>query len=165
MSAYGFRRMTAADLPMVNAWLRTPEVARWWVEADGSPGTLDEDDLAAPDARLWIVALEDRPFAYIQDYDPHAWPGHHFADLPPLSRGIDQFIGEPELIGRGHGTGFIRAHLDRLFAEGAPAVGTDPDPANARAIRAYAKAGFTPVREADTDWGWCLLMTRRRDET
>ena len=122
-------------------------------------------DLAALDARLWIVSLDGRPFAYIQDYDPHAWPGHHFADLPPRSRGIDQFIGEPGLIGQGHGTAFIRAHVERLFAEGAPAIGTDPDPDNARAIRAYEKAGFVAGREADTEWGYCLLMTCRAEDS
>ena len=46
------------------------------------------------------------------------------------------------MLNRGHGSAFIRAHVERLFADGSPAIGTDPDPANARAIRAYAKAGF-----------------------
>lgn len=153
--SYGFRPMTAADLPMVRAWLRTPEVAPWWDDGDD----LDEgsDD---PHTRQWVVSLDGIPFAYLQDYDPHAWPGHHFSFLPPGSRGIDQSIGVPELIGRGHGSAFIRAHVDRLFAEGAPAVGTDPHPTNARAIRAYEKAGFVRGATANTDWGFCLLMTR-----
>ena len=158
---YSFRRMTPDDLPLTAAWLVTPEVARWWADADG-PGTIDEEDLDEPDSRQWIVSLHGRPFAYIQDYDPHAWPGHHFAHLPPGSRGIDQFIGVPELLGGGHGSALIAAHVARLFAEGAPAVGTDPDPANARAIRAYEKAGFIRGEARDTDWGFCLLMTNYR---
>ena len=101
--------------------------------------------------RMWIVSHGGRPFAYIQDYDPLAWGMHHLGDLPPGSRGIDQFIGEPGMLDRGHGSAFIRAHVDRLFTEGAPVVGTDPDPANARAIRAYEKAGFTATRET-LDW-------------
>ena len=99
---------------------------------------------------MWIVSHEGRPFAYIQDYGPHDWAMHHFGHLPPGSRGIDQFIGEPDMIGRGHGSAFIRAHVDRLFAEGAPVVGTDPDPSNARAVRAYQKAGFTAISAQDT---------------
>ena len=63
------------------------------------------------------------------------------------------------MIGRGHGASFVRAHVDRLFAQGAPAVGTDPDPTNARAIRAYEKAGFVRGEMRDTDWGFSLLMT------
>jgi RimJ/RimL family protein N-acetyltransferase len=48
-----------------------------------------------------------------------------------------------------------------LIGGGAPAVGTDPDPANARAIRAYEKARFVAWREGP---GWegarALLMVR-----
>ena len=156
--SYGFRRMTRDDFPMARAWLQTPEVRRWWTDADGEV-SLDEDDLDEPNLRMWIVSFDDRPFAYLQDYAPHAWDGHHFASLPAGSRGIDQFIGEPEMIGRGHGSALIRAHVERLFAEGAPAVGTDPDPDNARAIRAYEKAGFVRGEVQDTAWGRCLLMT------
>jgi aminoglycoside 6'-N-acetyltransferase len=158
---YGFRPMTRDDFEMARRWLQTPEVQRWWVDEAGEVG-LDEDDLDEPDLRMWIVSFDGRPFAYLQDYAPHAWDGHHFASLPAGSRGIDQFIGEPEMIGRGHGTGLIRAHVERLFAEGAPAVGTDPDPDNARAIRAYEKAGFTRGEVQDTAWGRCLLMTHYR---
>jgi len=37
---------------------------------------------------------------------------------------------------------------------------TDPDPANARAVRAYEKAGFHRDREVDTPDGRALLMIR-----
>ena len=37
---------------------------------------------------------------------------------------------------------------------------TDPDPINARAIRAYEKAGFLRQREVDTPDGRALLMLR-----
>lgn len=66
------------------------------------------------------------------------------------------------MLGCGHGSAFIRAHVERLFAQGAPAVGTDPHPSNARAIRAYEKAGFVRDVEQDTEWGRALLMVRLR---
>ena len=90
-----------------------------------------------------MIELHGRPLAYAQDYDPHAWPGHHFAHLPPGSRGIDQSIGDAELLDKGHGA----------------AVGTDPHPDNGRAIRAYQKAGFTITGgPRDTPWGRAILM-------
>jgi len=107
-----------------------------------------------------VGQLAGRPFAYLQDYDPLAWPGHHFADLPPGSRGIDQYIGEAGLLNQGHGSAFVAAHVARLFAEGAPAVGVDPAPDNPRAIRAYEKAGFSGNVVRETDWGTCRLMVR-----
>ena len=39
---------------------------------------------------------------------------------------------------------------------------TDPDPANARAIRAYEKAGFSQTGEIVTPGGVALLMTKER---
>ena len=108
------------------------------------------------------MSLDDRPFAYVQDYDPHAWVNHHFATLPQGAEGIDQFISEPDMIGRGHGSAFIRAHVDQLFTRGAPAVGTDPHPTNRRAIRAYEKAAFVRDIEQHTNWGRALLMVRFR---
>ncbi len=153
---YAFRLMVTADLPLVNDWLATPDVARWW------NGAIDQDDLDDPATRQWIVSHAGCAFAYLQDYDPHAEAGHPFAGLPAGSRGIDQFIGVPEMLGRGHGPAFIRAHTKALFESGAPSVGSDPHPDNARAIRACEKAGFSRGPLCETDWGLCLLMTRYR---
>ena len=58
------------------------------------------------------------------------------------------------MLDRGHGSAFIRAHCRRLFAAGAPAIGTDPHPDNKRAIRACEKAGFEiPVGPAGNALG------------
>jgi aminoglycoside 6'-N-acetyltransferase len=156
---YGFRRATVPDLPMIGQWLKTPEVVRWWGDPD-EQYALIEGDLADPAMRLWIVSLDDRPFAYIQDYDPRDWGVAELADLPPGARGIDQFIGEPEMIGRGHGSAFIRAHVDRLLADDAPLIFTDPDPENRRAVRAYEKAGFEQIGVRDLANGPAALMVR-----
>jgi aminoglycoside 6'-N-acetyltransferase len=155
---YAFRAATADDLPLLRAWRAQPHVVRWWGPAD-----VEDPAEALADARIaaWIVAHGGRPFAYAQDYSPHDWHPHSFAHLPAGSRGIDQYIGEPDMIGRGHGSAFVRDHCDRLFAAGAPAIGTDPHPDNARAIRAYEKAGFAAVSGAvDTRWGRAILMER-----
>jgi aminoglycoside 6'-N-acetyltransferase len=161
VQAYSFRRMRLDDLVMVHRWLKAPAVREWWIDAEGRPADpIEADDLAEPDVAMWVVSFEGRPFAFMQDYDPHAWDGHHFAHLPPGSRGIDQFIGEANMIGRGHGSSFIRARVDSLLAGGVPAIGTDPHPDNARAIRAYEKAGFLGRETRETAWGRCLLMER-----
>jgi aminoglycoside 6'-N-acetyltransferase len=95
---------------MARRWLETPEVQRWWGDPDGEISLLEED-LDDPRMTMWIVSHEGRPFAYIQDYDPHAWSLGYFGQ-PPGARFIDQFIGEPDMIGRGHGSAFIRQHVD-----------------------------------------------------
>jgi aminoglycoside 6'-N-acetyltransferase len=104
---YGFRLMLEADLPMARRWLETPEVRRWWGDAD-EQACLLEGDLDDPRMTMWIVSYRGQPFAYIQDYDPTSWAMHYFGGLPSGSRGIDQFIGEPDMLNRGHGSAFIR---------------------------------------------------------
>ena len=159
-SHYDFRPVTNADLRLLAYWRASPAVIRWWGPPDVEPAA---ETLTDPRVAMWIVAYQGRPFAYIQDYSPHDWDAHPFAHLPPGSRGIDQYIGDPDLLDLGHGSAFVRAHCDRLFATGAPAIGSDPHPENARAIRAYEKAGFKVASPAmDTRWGRAILMERWR---
>lgn len=136
-------------------WQSHPHVSAWW----DSDEPFDEEELSDPRVSRWIVSLEDRPFAYMQDYSVHSWDGHHFMHLPTGSRGIDQYIGEPNMIGKGHGTAFIATRIKQLFAAGTPVVATDPHPDNTRAISAYARLGFEVFGEPqDTQWGRILPM-------
>ncbi|NEL52379.1 GNAT family N-acetyltransferase, partial [Escherichia coli] len=47
-----------------------------------------------------------------------------------------------------------------VFQHAIPRIVTDPSPANARAIRAYEKAGFRRERLVETPDGPALLMSR-----
>jgi aminoglycoside 6'-N-acetyltransferase len=160
MSAYRFRPATNADVPLLRRWRTRPHVVAWW----GSPEDEDpEEVLADQRVAMWIVEHGGRPFAYAQDYSPHDWPQHPFAHLPHGSRGIDQYIGEPDLLGRGHGRAIVSAHCEQLFSDGIPAIGTDPHPNNVRAIRAHEHSGFKLVDgPLDTRWGRAVLMERWR---
>jgi aminoglycoside 6'-N-acetyltransferase len=155
---YVFHPMSAGDLPLVRQWLETPEVARWWGEAD-EQYALVSGDLDHPDMDQFIVAIGEHRFGYLQCYALSTW-NQNFGAQPFTTRGIDQFIGVPDMIGRGHGSGFIRQFVDALLTSGVPRVVTDPDPGNGRAVRAYTKAGFQSDRVVDTPDGPALLMVR-----
>jgi aminoglycoside 6'-N-acetyltransferase len=157
---YRFRAATEEDLPLLKRWREMPHVILWWGAPELEP---EEAKLADPQVAMWIVEHEGRPLAYAQDYSPHDWEGHPFAHLPPGSRGIDQYIGEPDMMGLGHGSAFVRRHCERLFEAGAPAIGTDPHPDNLRARRAYEKAGFRAASgPVETLWGTAILMENWR---
>src|SRR5438132_9338368 len=153
---YVFRPMSPGDLVMVQRWLETPEVVRWWGEAD-EQYRLVSGDLDHPDMDQFIVGLGGHPFGYIQCYPLSTW-NEGLGSHPAKTRGIDQFIGEPGMIGRGHGSSFIRQFVDTLLKSGTPRVVTDPDPDNGRAVRAYEKAGFQSEHLVDTPNGPALLM-------
>ena len=105
-----------------------------------------------------LVPHDGRPFAYAQDYDVHTLPQEHLNHLPEGSRGFDSFIGEPDMVGIGHGSASPRQLAELLIAEGAPIVAVDPDAENVRARRAYAKAGFRLTGIVETREGQVALM-------
>lgn len=122
---------------------------RWWnddpAETRYPEGTLDKwrARIRGEDpTRMYLVQLDERPIGVIQSYlvqdDPDY--GEEVGDLGERALSIDLFIGDPSLIGKGHG----------------PAL-----------IRAYEKAGFRylrPYREPDTtDPEHVLLDLHRRD--
>jgi aminoglycoside 6'-N-acetyltransferase len=155
---YEFRPMSVADLPLVAHWLAAPHVAEWWPGVERQVADIRRH-LDEPNIELFLVHADARPIGYLQCYDvPRG--GHPFPDQPAGSRGIDQFIGEADMVSRGHGSAFIRGFVERLFATGVPRAMTDPDPTNARAVRAYQKAGFISDRLVDTPHGRTLLMVR-----
>ncbi|HXE26623.1 MAG TPA: GNAT family N-acetyltransferase [Roseiarcus sp.] len=154
---YSFRPATARDLPRLRRWLRAPEVERWW----GNPSDeleLLRADLNEPRMRMRIVSFNGQPFAYAQDYEVHAWPQPHLANLPQGARAIDSFIGWPSMIGRGHGQAYLRLLAERLCAEGAPLIAIDPAIDNVRARRAYERAGFRFEARVETEGGPAALM-------
>ncbi|HLX13894.1 MAG TPA: GNAT family N-acetyltransferase [Bradyrhizobium sp.] len=156
MTAYAFRPMSAADLPTIQRWLGMPHVRQWWHDPS-EQFELVRGDLHHPDMAQFIVAADAREFAYLQCYNLSAW-NTGFGPQPEGTRGLDQFIGEADMLGRGHGSEFVRVFADQLLASGIPRVVIDPDPANTRAIRAYEKAGFFRDRIVDTPDGPALLM-------
>ena len=155
---YRFRPMSADDLPMVRGWLHVPQVRQWWGDPD-EQFALVSGDINEPTMDQYIVSHDGTPFGYLQCYRLTDW-NIGFGDQPPETRGVDQMIGLPDMIGRGHGAAFIRAFVDNLLGSGTPRVVVDPDPNNARAIRAYEKAGFVRDRLVDTPDGISLLMVR-----
>lgn len=157
---YRFRPMTLADLPLIRSWLALPHVRQWW----GDPVeqyALVSGDLDEPAMDQYVVSTSGAVFGYLQCYDLTAW-NSGFGEQPDGTRGIDLFIGEPDMIERGHGSALIRAFVDDRLQQGAPRIVTDPDPANGRAVRAYRKAGFESDRMVDTPDGPALLMVRDR---
>ncbi len=156
---HAFRPATVRDLGRIEAWLREPHVAAWWEDADRAIVAISAH-LASPSVRTYIMAIDGREAGYLQSYDPHAEADHPYQDQPQGTLGIDQFIGESDLVGCGHGPALIDEFARARFAEGVPRIITDPNPANQRAVRAYAKAGFRVLDQRTTIYGPALIMGR-----
>ena len=88
---------------------------------------------------------------------------------PDTSYGVDIFIGEPDMIGRGVGATAMALVARHVFeTEDAGSVALLSPVGNDRAHRAYEKAGFHKVRQTlDTDvvngerrMSWLMVLDR-----
>ena len=161
--AYAFRPVVPRDLSMLRGWLEQPHVAEWWGDVDEELAQI-ADAIDSISTEPLIVELDGRPIAYLQSYDPHLEDDHPYQDQPFGTLGLDLTIGDPALTGIGHGSSIVRQFTDQLFAEGVPRVIIDPDPANARAVRAYEKAGFKAFDTRTSVYGPALMMARDAEE-
>jgi aminoglycoside 6'-N-acetyltransferase len=151
-----------ADYERMVAWRNRPHVRMWWDPDDPPldlPGAIQAyrpDTIPDAATTACIVEVNGSVAGYLQfyrwnDYDSGAkemgfTPG-------PNWWGLDIFIGEPELIGRGYGARAVRLLSDFLCnSRGASAVALTTDMTNDRAIRAYEMSGFVKQFEVlDTD--------------
>jgi aminoglycoside 6'-N-acetyltransferase len=177
MPEYTFAPMGEDDFPLARRWLLLPHVRRWWNddpdEHDYPEGTLAEwlEAIHGTDPTdMFIIALDGRPIGVIQSYRVQDYPDYvaELGELPEPAISVDVFIGEPELIGKGHGTALMRAFLPLAFERyqmNYCVIG--PSKSNAAAIRSYEKAGFRYLkeyREEDTiDPPHVLLDIHRAD--
>ena len=154
---YQFTPVTEMDFPMLRRWLATPEVRKWWGDPDAELGLIRED---LDENRMinLIVGLDGHPFAYVQHYEVHSWPQAHLSHLPSGCRAIDTFVGDPKMLGAGHAPAYLRQLASSLLAAGAPEVVIDPVADNARAVRAYEKAGFSRIERHESADETVMLM-------
>ena len=134
------RRATDADLADLYRWRHDPEVARWWDHPPDSLAVVRAEHVAPdPQEPVWCYMIEHRGRAV-------GWMQYHHPSRDPdedRSAGMDILIGAEGPRGHGLGTEAVRTMLRYLFEViGIERATIDPETGNARAIRAYTKAGF-----------------------
>jgi aminoglycoside 6'-N-acetyltransferase len=146
------RPLDEADVPELTRIIRTPEVARWWD---------DELPWEEPDDVTMLTIVVGGRVAGLIQYAEETDPKYRHAS-------IDLFL-DPAMHNRGLGSRAIELLVRHLVDErGHHRITIDPAAHNAQAIRAYEKAGFTPVgvmrayeRDMATgEWHDGLLMER-----
>jgi aminoglycoside 6'-N-acetyltransferase len=146
------RPLDLEDFPRFLQWVQDPDVARWRVgieRASDAAGVRRHDfEDAEPGAHRDVLEKASRPVGYVQ-WGPLEAEARVACGYPTEAAvfGIDLFRGEPGSSGRGLGAGVVRAVAEHIRrCHGAYRGVLDPGVENARAIRAYEKAGFRVVR-------------------
>ena len=70
---YEFRPLTDADVPIIADWLKRPHLVRWWGDPDKQLALI-RGSLREPWVDAFLVLLDERPFGYLQCYDPNGEP-------------------------------------------------------------------------------------------
>ena len=98
----------------------------------------------------YIVVLDGSAIGFVETYliaDHPEWEAT--IDAGPGAVGVDLFIADSKLTGKGLGTRLLRRFVDEVaFARpDATHCLADPDAENMASLRAFAKAGFRVVGE------------------
>ncbi len=166
-----FRPATLEDLTLLEAWMQEPHWRKWWGAADKEIGYI-RDMLDRKDSTRPFIFQEDgMDKGYIQVWKIEDVRGTEWEEkepwvgmVPVEAVGVDLSIGREVDLEKGIGTRALKAFVAKLYAEGCRSIVIDPAPENARAIRAYHKAGFEEIAELLGKTGDSLIMKHKNTE-
>ena len=166
--AITFRLLRRDDLPLIHEWHQRPHVLRWWTER-ATMQEVEEHYLPTIEGTEptdhYLALLDGEPLGMIQAYLMTDYPEYaEAAGEGEGTAGVDLFIGDQELTGRGLGTEMIRRFVEEIvFARPRTLACTaDPDVRNSASIRAFEKAGVARAGEfADPEDGQLRAKMRR----
>lgn len=164
---FTFRPVSMLDVPLLHDWLNRPHVAERWDNATTLPEVEKRyrTHLDSGCVFPFIVELDGKPIGFIQSYNAELVGDGWWQDEPSGTWGVDQYLGEESLLGKGVGSQFIREFTDDLLnTSQVKRVITDPAPDNKRAIRAYEKAGFIGIGIIQTPDGPAFLMEKLKSQ-
>lgn len=150
--------------PLILTWLSQPHVREWWGEPEKELGSIRNMVEGRDSTRPFIIQVNGEPVGYIQcwfvDHQKEQWlkDGPWLAELPSDTVGVDLAIGNPDRLSKGIGSRALREFVRMLLEDGHRTIIIDPDRGNARAVRAYVKAGFRPIPRLEGRTDSALIM-------
>ena len=135
------RALAGDDVPLLARWRADERIETWWEGPTDEAGVRAKYVGNAERAHIThaVAERDGVPVGYVQWYAAPEVGGVG-------AWAVDVHV-DPDLIGSGVGSRLVRLVARHLRATVAERVVIDPAPHNARAIRAYEKAGFVALRE------------------
>jgi len=156
-----FIPLVEPHIPLLRGWLKQQHVAEFWTDPEDEAEFRDKylRKLRQQGILPFIIVLDGKEIGYIQRYEACRVGGGWWTGFAPGIYGIDLLIGDFSQVGHGVGTRVMKQFIGDIFRNASVTeVITDPDPKNARAIRAYEKVGFKNGGPITTPNGSALLM-------
>ncbi len=155
-----FRPLQIPDLELIYHWFAKPEINKWF--AEGKTWSYSDIEhkylpriVGKENTPSFIIEFDEIAIGFIQYYPltaslPNSLTPEKAAEYQidlAKSAGIDVFIGETLLLGKGYGPQILIRFLHDIVFKNYDIAFIDPDKINARAIKAYKKCGFQLVRD------------------
>lgn len=160
-----FEPLSIDHLTLLHKWIQEPHVWQWWGE--DKSWTFDDvkEKYSSYTIRYkieqgvkktiypFIITFQGRPIGFIQFYNAFDFPRAGF-DVQSIwdsksetLAALDFYIGDPTYIGKGLGSDVLRIFLQKQVFKQFDACLVDPEKNNKIALKTYAKAGFSTVRD------------------
>ncbi len=160
-----FRAVSPGDLDLLGQWMETSHWRKWWGDPEEELGFIRDMVEGRDTTRPFIFEVDGRPVGYIQywfigEHQNEQWAKDDpwLMELPADAIGVDLSIGAVENLSKGIGTASLRKFVQKLLQDGFKTIIIDPDPDNERAVRAYRKSGFRPVKHLEGRFEGVLVM-------
>jgi aminoglycoside 6'-N-acetyltransferase len=171
MPRINFRKLQISDLELIYDWFRKPEINKWYAEGKTwSFSDIEQKYLPRIQGKEntpgFIIEFDEIAVGFIQYYPltaalPNSLTQENIIDYQidlTKSAGIDLFIGETLLLGKGYGPQIIVKFLQTIVFKKYDLVFIDPDKINTRAIKAYQRSGFQPVEDHQDEQTVLMFM-------
>ncbi len=144
-----FRPLLLSDIAQMYSWFNLPHVQRFyslrqWTEAEVLKKLEPYIEGKQP-VSGYIALIDAKPAGYVQKYSivDFPWPNQNLTvDIVKNAAGMDLFIGDIEMIGKGIGSQLIQSFLNQHIWPNKQYCLVDPDISNTAAIRCYEKLNF-----------------------
>lgn len=156
-----FTPLSEIHFELLQRWLNTPHVARWWSK-DKAWTRADIEQkyqtyvqgykMSGKDAKpllAFIIECGNNPIGYIQLYAVNDFEreGYDLPMLPDKVAAIDFYIGEKQYLNKNLGVVLLEQFIQDYIQSRYSGVFVDPDIDNKVAVSTYEKCGFSVVKQ------------------
>lgn len=149
MRQLSLRPLQDGDVKLLEQWLYTPHVAKWYHDPLDWMDEVKRRKIEFSFLRHFIVEAEGRPIGFCQYYEYRLggedW--HGGTDING-AYSIDYLIGDPEYLGKGYGKGMVRLLIQAIKThENASRIIALPEQENKASGSTLLSCGFSFDRE------------------
>lgn len=144
-----FKKLSFEDIPLIHQWFNMPHVQEYYSLRSWSEIEVLEKLKSTIQGEKAIIAFmvlfNKLPIGYVQFYKvaDYPWPEQDLPDeISQHAAGIDLFIGDSNLLGKGIGVKIVQTLLDEAIWHDFQYCVVDPDVRNQAAISCYERLGF-----------------------